>query len=207
MTACCFACSRSASAEPIARSRKACSALRRRREAARDRARVARRGRARRPRLLEGRPRVRDRPALVRPLPRVRRRRARLMPDGRLQRARDHEARRVRARARASKSREPLPVPRALGRLAVLAEPTSICTRGVRHAMTIGGAPAVGAETGPRHRRRRRRPALDDVPPARGPRRVDGVARTVEPDRRRARRPLRLDEVDRPRGTSGRSTS
>jgi threonine dehydrogenase-like Zn-dependent dehydrogenase len=31
-----------------------------------------------------------------------------------------------------------VPVPRSLGRLAVLAEPTSICTRGVRHAITIG---------------------------------------------------------------------
>jgi threonine dehydrogenase-like Zn-dependent dehydrogenase len=31
-----------------------------------------------------------------------------------------------------------VPVPRSLGRLAVLAEPTSICTRGVRHALTIG---------------------------------------------------------------------
>jgi len=29
-------------------------------------------------------------------------------------------------------------VPRSLGRLAVLAEPTSICTRGLRHALTIG---------------------------------------------------------------------
>jgi glucose 1-dehydrogenase len=29
-------------------------------------------------------------------------------------------------------------VPRSLGRLAVLAEPTSICTRGIRHALTIG---------------------------------------------------------------------
>lgn len=29
-------------------------------------------------------------------------------------------------------------IPRSLGRLAVLAEPTSICTRGVRHALTIG---------------------------------------------------------------------
>jgi threonine dehydrogenase-like Zn-dependent dehydrogenase len=31
-----------------------------------------------------------------------------------------------------------VPIPRSLGRLAVLAEPTSICTRGVRHAITIG---------------------------------------------------------------------
>ena len=31
-----------------------------------------------------------------------------------------------------------IPIPRSLGRLAVLAEPTSICTRGVRHAITIG---------------------------------------------------------------------
>jgi threonine dehydrogenase-like Zn-dependent dehydrogenase len=31
-----------------------------------------------------------------------------------------------------------VPIPRSLGRLAVLAEPTSICTRGVRHALTIG---------------------------------------------------------------------
>jgi threonine dehydrogenase-like Zn-dependent dehydrogenase len=29
-------------------------------------------------------------------------------------------------------------IPRSLGRLAVLAEPTSICTRGIRHALTIG---------------------------------------------------------------------
>jgi threonine dehydrogenase-like Zn-dependent dehydrogenase len=32
-----------------------------------------------------------------------------------------------------------VPIPRSLGRLAVLAEPTSICTRGVRHTLTIGG--------------------------------------------------------------------
>ena len=32
-----------------------------------------------------------------------------------------------------------VPVPRSLGRLAVLAEPTSICARGVRHALAIGG--------------------------------------------------------------------
>ena len=31
-----------------------------------------------------------------------------------------------------------VPIPRTLGRLAVLAEPTSICTRGIRHALTIG---------------------------------------------------------------------
>jgi threonine dehydrogenase-like Zn-dependent dehydrogenase len=31
-----------------------------------------------------------------------------------------------------------VPIPRSLGRLGVLAEPTSICTRGVRHALTIG---------------------------------------------------------------------
>jgi threonine dehydrogenase-like Zn-dependent dehydrogenase len=31
-----------------------------------------------------------------------------------------------------------VPIPRSLGRLAVLAEPTSICTRGVRHTLTIG---------------------------------------------------------------------
>jgi threonine dehydrogenase-like Zn-dependent dehydrogenase len=31
-----------------------------------------------------------------------------------------------------------VPIPRSLGRLAVLAEPTSICTRGVRHALAIG---------------------------------------------------------------------
>jgi len=31
-----------------------------------------------------------------------------------------------------------VPIPRSLGRLAVLAEPTSICTRGTRHALTIG---------------------------------------------------------------------
>jgi threonine dehydrogenase-like Zn-dependent dehydrogenase len=32
-----------------------------------------------------------------------------------------------------------VPVPRSLGRLAVLAEPTSICARGVRHSLVIGG--------------------------------------------------------------------
>jgi threonine dehydrogenase-like Zn-dependent dehydrogenase len=32
-----------------------------------------------------------------------------------------------------------IPVPRALGRLGVLAEPTSICERALRHARTIGG--------------------------------------------------------------------
>jgi glucose 1-dehydrogenase len=32
-----------------------------------------------------------------------------------------------------------VPVPRSLGRLAVLAEPTSICARGVRHSLAIGG--------------------------------------------------------------------
>jgi len=32
-----------------------------------------------------------------------------------------------------------VPIPRSLGRLGVLAEPTSICTRGIRHALTIGG--------------------------------------------------------------------
>jgi threonine dehydrogenase-like Zn-dependent dehydrogenase len=32
-----------------------------------------------------------------------------------------------------------VPIPRSLGRLAVLAEPTSICTRGVRHTLAIGG--------------------------------------------------------------------
>ena len=95
-------------------------------------------GRARRPRLLEGRPRLRDRPPLVRPLSRLRRGRARLMPDGRLQRARDHAARRVRVRARARGSGTPRPDPARLGRLGVLAEPTSICTRGIRHALTIG---------------------------------------------------------------------
>ena len=31
-----------------------------------------------------------------------------------------------------------VPIPRSLGRLAVLAEPTSICTRGIRHTLTIG---------------------------------------------------------------------
>jgi threonine dehydrogenase-like Zn-dependent dehydrogenase len=31
-----------------------------------------------------------------------------------------------------------VPIPRSLGRLAVLAEPTSICTRGVRHTLAIG---------------------------------------------------------------------
>jgi threonine dehydrogenase-like Zn-dependent dehydrogenase len=31
-----------------------------------------------------------------------------------------------------------VPIPRSLGRLAVLAEPTSICSRGIRHALTIG---------------------------------------------------------------------
>jgi threonine dehydrogenase-like Zn-dependent dehydrogenase len=31
-----------------------------------------------------------------------------------------------------------VPIPRSLGRLGVLAEPTSICARGVRHAITIG---------------------------------------------------------------------
>ncbi|HLK45796.1 MAG TPA: alcohol dehydrogenase catalytic domain-containing protein, partial [Acidimicrobiales bacterium] len=31
-----------------------------------------------------------------------------------------------------------IPIPRTLGRLGVLAEPTSICARGVRHALTIG---------------------------------------------------------------------
>jgi glucose 1-dehydrogenase len=32
-----------------------------------------------------------------------------------------------------------VPIPRTLGRLAVLAEPTSICSRGVRHSLAIGG--------------------------------------------------------------------
>jgi glucose 1-dehydrogenase len=32
-----------------------------------------------------------------------------------------------------------IPIPRALGRLGVLAEPTSICERAIRHARTIGG--------------------------------------------------------------------
>jgi threonine dehydrogenase-like Zn-dependent dehydrogenase len=32
-----------------------------------------------------------------------------------------------------------VPIPRPLGRLAVLAEPTSICARGVRHLLAIGG--------------------------------------------------------------------
>ncbi|HTJ85058.1 MAG TPA: alcohol dehydrogenase catalytic domain-containing protein, partial [Polyangiaceae bacterium] len=32
-------------------------------------------------------------------------------------------------------------IPGSLGRLGVLAEPTSICTRGVRHAITIGARP------------------------------------------------------------------
>jgi threonine dehydrogenase-like Zn-dependent dehydrogenase len=32
-----------------------------------------------------------------------------------------------------------VPIPRELGRLGVLAEPTSICARAVRHALTIGG--------------------------------------------------------------------
>jgi glucose 1-dehydrogenase len=32
-----------------------------------------------------------------------------------------------------------VPVPASLGRLAVLAEPTSICARGVRHSLAIGG--------------------------------------------------------------------
>ncbi|HEX3806708.1 MAG TPA: alcohol dehydrogenase catalytic domain-containing protein [Gaiellaceae bacterium] len=32
-----------------------------------------------------------------------------------------------------------IPIPRSLGRLAVLGEPTSICARGVRHSITIGG--------------------------------------------------------------------
>jgi threonine dehydrogenase-like Zn-dependent dehydrogenase len=32
-----------------------------------------------------------------------------------------------------------VPIPRALGRLGVLAEPTSICARGVRHSLVIGG--------------------------------------------------------------------
>jgi glucose 1-dehydrogenase len=34
---------------------------------------------------------------------------------------------------------ELVPIPRSLGRLGVLAEPTSICARGVRHALAIGG--------------------------------------------------------------------
>jgi len=32
-----------------------------------------------------------------------------------------------------------IPIPKSLGRLGVLGEPTSICARGVRHALTIGG--------------------------------------------------------------------
>jgi threonine dehydrogenase-like Zn-dependent dehydrogenase len=32
-----------------------------------------------------------------------------------------------------------IPIPRSLGRLGVLAEPASICARGIRHALTIGG--------------------------------------------------------------------
>jgi glucose 1-dehydrogenase len=32
-----------------------------------------------------------------------------------------------------------IPIPRSLGRLGVLAEPTSICARALRHALTIGG--------------------------------------------------------------------
>ena len=32
-----------------------------------------------------------------------------------------------------------VPIPRSLGRLGVLSEPTSICARGVRHTLTIGG--------------------------------------------------------------------
>lgn len=32
-----------------------------------------------------------------------------------------------------------IPIPRSLGRLGVLAEPTSICERAIRHARTIGG--------------------------------------------------------------------
>jgi len=36
-------------------------------------------------------------------------------------------------------ARQLIPIPRALGRLGVLAEPTSICARALRHALAIGG--------------------------------------------------------------------
>ncbi|HZR95009.1 MAG TPA: alcohol dehydrogenase catalytic domain-containing protein [Gaiellaceae bacterium] len=39
----------------------------------------------------------------------------------------------------AEDARELVPIPGTLGRLGVLAEPTSICTRALRHAQTIGG--------------------------------------------------------------------
>ena len=97
------------------------------------------RGRARRARLRARRSRHRDRPPLVRPLRRVRRGRARRLRHGRLPRARHHAAARVR-RASSSPRRPSTssPVPPSLGRLGVLAEPASICERGLRHVRAVG---------------------------------------------------------------------
>ncbi len=75
-------------------------------------------------------------------------------------------------------------IPRSLGRLGVLAEPTSICARGIRHALTIGNRAAVAADARARRRRRRRRASDDDPVAAPWLRRLGRVARAVERDRR-----------------------
>ena len=128
---------------------------------------------------------------------RLQRRRPRLLPDGRLQRARDHAPARVRARAASAEDPAQLiAIPRSLGRLGVLVEPTSICERAIRHARSIGGrqpwelqrALVVGAGA---------IGMLSTVPPSpRRSRGLDGVARgrrTTACAARRLGRALRLD--------------
>ena len=70
---------------------------------------------------------------------RVRRGLARLVSDRRLQRARDHRLHGYDRELVAEDPKQLIAIPKSLGRLGVLAEPTSICERALRHARTIGG--------------------------------------------------------------------
>ena len=88
-------------------------------------------------------------------------------------------------------------IPGSLGRLGVLVEPASICERGIRHARTIGGRQPWELAARPRDRHRCDRDALDVPPPPCGARRLD---RRTQPSRRfaaaageRVGRALRLD--------------
>ena len=74
-----------------------------------------------------------------------------------------------------------VPIPRSLGRLGVLAEPTSICARALRHARAIGDRQPWELTAGARDRRRRGRDADDDLLRLAG---VEVTVASLEPSQR-----------------------
>ena len=90
--------------------------------------------------LRARRARRRHRATLMRPLPRVRRGLAGLVPHRRLRASAGSRASTASRRSSSPRTRaSSFPIPPSLGRLGVLAEPTSICARALRHAQAIGG--------------------------------------------------------------------